>query len=63
MNIDPPACRPRVGDETRETKTDLFLYVIERVRRVDSEADEDDVRIWVAERSQPIIVFLTSRIP
>jgi hypothetical protein len=41
----------------------LLLDVIEGIRRVDCEADEDDVGVWVAEGSEPIIVFLARRIP
>jgi len=39
------------------------LDVVKGVGRVDSEADEDDVRIWVRQRSQTIVIFLASGIP
>jgi len=36
---------------SKKAQTNLLLYVVERVGRVDSEADQDDVRVWVGERS------------
>ena len=50
----------RVG---RVLRSYLLLDVVEGVRRVDSEADEDDVGVWVGQRSQTIVIFLASRIP
>ena len=41
----------------------LLLHVVKRVWRVDGETDEDDMRVWVRQRSKPIVVFLTSGIP
>jgi hypothetical protein len=41
----------------------LLLNVVERIRRVDSETDEDDVRIGVGERSESVVVFLAGGIP
>lgn len=41
----------------------LFLHVVERVGRVDGEADEDDVRVRVRERTQTIVVLLAGGIP
>ena len=46
-----------------EKATDLFLDVIQRVRRVDGETDENNMGVGVAERPQTVIVFLTSSIP
>ena len=43
--------------------THLLLHVVKRIRRVDSETDEDDVGVGVAEGSKPIVVFLTGSIP
>lgn len=43
--------------------TYLLLDVVERIGRVDSEADQDNVRIGVRKRSETIVVFLASRIP
>lgn len=43
--------------------THLFLNVVERVRAVDGEANENNVRIWVRERPETVIVFLASGIP
>lgn len=44
-------------------ETNLFLDVIEGIRRVDGEADEDDMGIGVAEGTKTIVVFLTGGIP
>ena len=44
-------------------ETDLLLNVVERIRRVDSKTDEDDVRIWVGQRAETIVIFLSSCIP
>ena len=41
----------------------LLLHIVERVGRVDGEADEDDVRVGVGEGAQTVVVFLASRIP
>lgn len=41
----------------------LLLDVVERVRRVDSEADQDDVRVGVGQRAQPVVILLASGIP
>lgn len=41
----------------------LLLYVVERIRRVDGETDEDDVGVGVGKRSESVVVFLTRRIP
>lgn len=43
--------------------TDLLLYVVQRVRRVNGKTDKNDMRVRVAERPEPVIVFLTSSIP
>ena len=43
--------------------TYLLKNVVQRVRRVDGEADQDDVRVGVGEGSEPVIIFLSSRIP
>ena len=44
-------------------KTYLLLNVIERIRGVDSKTDEDDMGVWVGERSKTIVIFLSCRIP
>jgi hypothetical protein len=41
----------------------LLLDVVERVGRVDREADEDDVRVRVREGTETVVVFLTGGIP
>lgn len=41
----------------------LLLDVVKRVRRVDSEADQDDVRVGVGQRAQPVVILLASSIP
>ena len=43
--------------------THLLLNVVQRVRGVNGEADQDDMRVGVAERTETIIVLLSSRIP
>lgn len=44
-------------------EANLFLDVVERVGRVDGEADEDDVRVGVRQRTKTVVVFLTRGIP
>lgn len=41
----------------------LLFNVFERVRRVDGEADQNDVGIWVREGTETVVIFLASRIP
>lgn len=41
----------------------LLLHVVQGIRGVDGEADEDDVRIRVRERTEAVVVFLASGIP
>lgn len=41
----------------------LLLHVVQRVWRVNGEADKDDVRVGVGERAETVIIFLTSGIP
>lgn len=41
----------------------LLKNVVQRVRRINGEADQDDVRVGVGERSETVIIFLASRIP
>jgi hypothetical protein len=41
----------------------LLLDVVERVGRVDGEADEDNVRVGVGERAETVVIFLASGIP
>lgn len=41
----------------------LLLDVVERIRRVDRKADQDDMRIGVGERSEAVVIFLSRRIP
>ena len=43
--------------------TYLLLDVVERVGGVDGEANQDNVRIWVREWSETIIILLTGSIP
>lgn len=54
-----------LDDETRKEVevTYLLLYVVQRVGRVDSEANEDNMRVRVTQRTKSVIIFLTSRIP
>jgi hypothetical protein len=41
----------------------LLLHVVERVGRVDSEANQDNMRIGVRERAETVVIFLASGIP
>jgi hypothetical protein len=43
--------------------TCLIHYVLERVRAVDGEADKEKISLWVGQRTQTIIFFLSSCIP
>lgn len=43
--------------------THLFLDVVKRVGGVNGEADEDDVRVGVRQRTESVVVFLASSIP
>ena len=54
-------CTSRCG--RRASSTHLLLDVVERVGRVDREADEDDVGVRVRERPQPVVVLLAGSIP
>ena len=49
--------------EVEHFRDPLFLHVVERIGRVDGEADEDDVRVWVRERAQTVVILLTGGIP
>jgi hypothetical protein len=48
---------------TQNSKTCLFLNVVERVGRVDSKANQDDVRVGIRQWTETVVVFLTSGIP
>jgi len=41
----------------------LLLDVVERIGRVDGEADENDMRIGVGERAETVVIFLAGSIP
>lgn len=41
----------------------LLLHVVERVGRVDGEADEDHVRVGVRQRAETVVVLLAGGIP
>lgn len=41
----------------------FLLDVVQRIRRVDCETNEDDMRIWVTERAETIVIFLACCIP
>jgi hypothetical protein len=47
----------------RARETNLLLHVVQGVRRVDGEADEDDVRVGIGERAEAVVVFLAGGIP
>jgi len=41
----------------------LLLDVLEGIRGVNGEANQDDMRVRIRERAEPIVIFLASRIP
>jgi hypothetical protein len=45
------------------TMSHLLLDVVKGIRRVDSEADEDHMGIWIRQGTEAIVIFLTRRIP
>lgn len=49
--------------EVHDLRDPLLKDVVQRIRRVDGEADQDDVRVRVRERSETVVIFLASRIP
>jgi hypothetical protein len=46
-----------------ETAAHLLLHVIKRIGTINGKADEDDVRVGVAEWAQAVVIFLSSSIP
>jgi len=42
---------------------DLLRNVVQRVGRIDGEADQNDVRVGVRQGPETVVVLLTSRIP
>ena len=52
-----------VGAEVLDLGRPLLGDVFQRVGRVDAETHEDDVRVGVGERPQPVVVLLAGRIP
>ena len=43
--------------------THLLLHVVQGIRGVDRETDEDDVGVRIGERTKTVVIFLTSGIP
>lgn len=43
--------------------TYLLLDVVQGVRGIDGEADQDDMRVGVGERAETVVILLASRIP
>ena len=54
-----------VGSTCRfgQCATDLLLYIVERVGRVDGKANQDNVGVGVGERAETVVILLTSGIP
>ena len=54
-----------VGSTCRfgQCATDLLLYIVERVGRVDGKANKDNVGVGVGERAETVVILLTSGIP
>ena len=46
-----------------DAEANLLLNIVQRIWRVNSKTDEDDMGVWVAERTKPVVVFLASCIP
>lgn len=44
-------------------RADLFLDVVEGIRRVDGEADEDDMGVGIGQGTKTVVILLTSRVP
>lgn len=44
-------------------ETHLLLDVIKGIRRIDREANQNDMGVRVGERTESVVVFLTRRIP
>jgi hypothetical protein len=52
------------GPSSRKVRcTHLLLNVVKRVRGVNGEADQDDMRVGVTERTETVIILLSGRIP
>ena len=47
----------------RVGRAHLLLHVVQGIRRVDSKADQDNVGVGVRQRSETIVILLTSSIP
>lgn len=56
-------CALELKSPTRIVQPYLLLNVLQRVRRVDGKADQDDVRIGVRQGAQAVVIFLSSSIP
>jgi hypothetical protein len=41
----------------------LLLHVVERIGRVDGEANQDNVRVGVGERAETVVILLACSIP
>ena len=41
----------------------LLLYIVERVGRIHGKTDQDDVGIWIGQRAEAVVIFLTRGIP
>jgi len=52
-----------VGTEVSHLGRPLLRDVLEAVRAVDGEAHEDDVRVWVGQRTEAVIVLLSGCVP
>jgi len=48
---------------SRARRTHLLLNVVQRVRGVNGETDQDDMGVGVTERAEAVVVLLASRIP
>jgi len=52
-----------VGAEMPHFRRPLLRNILQAVRRIDGEAHQNHVRVRIRQRSETIVVFLTSRVP
>ena len=46
-----------------DLRTPFACHVLEAGRADDGEADEEDIRLRVGERTEPVVILLTGRVP
>merc|ERR1719319_1147152 len=63
VNLRPYQKHGRVGAVVLDLRAPLGGDVLEGGGRYDGETDEEDVRLWVGERPEPVVVLLAGRVP